>query len=479
MLHISSARLHHQQATVFALLEDTPGSVEPLLVEVFLFQCCATFLDARTLLKDMNKLALGARALCFLVLFVRRVMLHGLAASLTASDGCSSVGAPQCSAVAADSAAGHAGSDEPTPEARLGALIATMPRLLRAVVGIACDGSPAGAPAQGLPRAAAALQSTGLWKLAVETLVYLVEDTLPALERNTVVPRVAAAYWEAVIGSLDAVVARTLPLQRTAVAQATASPELLSHAVANLVVHKLLPSPATPRQARERLVQLLGDLVGFPASAGRYPDALLAAEDIVHVASALGHFFDLCTIPETERSTTTFCEESAAALAARWAARAAASRVAGSNVAEVDLRPPVRLPDRAVVLGLAVPVLLAQVRAVLAAYANEDADSPDSPADTVPASAPASASPTGISRASAVRSVLGHLKAFRADKAANTALEPVLPTDRARSACRLAGSQSFIVALLPQVAALAGTSDRRVARDIREVLAGLVSELGL
>lgn len=474
MLHISSARLHHVQAAVFAMLEDTPGSADPLLVDVFLFQCCATFLDARTLLRDTNKLALGARTLCLLVLFCRRVVLHGLAAS----DSGVAVASGAATSTFAAAKAAKAIVEVLTPEAHLGALVAAMPRLLRAVVAVACGGSPIGASA-GPPSVAAALQATGLWKLAVETLVYLVEDTLPALERKAVVPSVATACWEAIMGSLEAVVARALPLQHLAPVQApiastssSSSPggpgppgiepapagDLLTQAVANLIVHKLLSSPATPREARGRLVPLLGELVGLGGGA--------PGGETTPRAAALGHLFDLCSMEEAVDCTTSLCEESAAALAARGAG--------------ARLRPPARLPDRAAVLRMAVPLLLSQVRSVLAAHVEEAARLEAQAAAAAPEeSLAASDAPAPYQASDEVRSVLNRLKALRVDDAALAAAALALPSERARSACKLAGPRGIVVALLPQLAALAAASDRRVARDVREVLEGLASELGL
>merc|ERR1712190_580461 len=60
------------------------------------------------------------------------------------------------------------------------------------------------------------LRETGLWKLAVEALVYVIEDTLPALERCNISSEASTAYWQTVATSVADVVAFALPDSKAA-----------------------------------------------------------------------------------------------------------------------------------------------------------------------------------------------------------------------------------------------------------------------
>jgi len=211
----------------------------------------------------------------------------------------------------------------------------------------------------------------------------------------------------------------------------------------------------TPRDAQ---LQPSASQMGATSSSPGRPAAAAAAEP----RTAFGHLFDLCAGCDASDGATTgqeaaACEESAASLAAR-----------GANA---GLRPPARIPDRGALLRIAVPSLLAQVRRALAAYVGAERHAAAAPDGAVPVLVP-------VHCVDEVRFVLARLKAFCADDAALCAASAVLPSDRARDACRLAGPRGYAMALLPELALLAGTSDARVAKEIRDVLQGLASALG-
>eukprot|EP00929_Paragymnodinium_shiwhaense_P096517 TRINITY_DN58120_c0_g2_i1.p1 TRINITY_DN58120_c0_g2~~TRINITY_DN58120_c0_g2_i1.p1 ORF type:complete len:1962 (-),score=374.00 TRINITY_DN58120_c0_g2_i1:115-6000(-) len=430
MLHICTARLQHVQGFVFNLLEEMPAFEEPLLQVFFLFHCCASFLNVRRMLLDTNKLALAARTLCLLVLFCRRIVLIGLTA-------------PEKS-----------GSAPP----QLEALLAAFPSLLRVVVGLAAPGHYGGARPPGSGKGLgkhqeAALHACGMWRIATETVIYLIEDTLPVIERTTVSEKCMAAYWTAAMDSLSQVVTIGFGQARAAVGL-----EVLAEAVSNLLVHRILVCPVVPQDVLERAVGLLSDLAGLQSHSAT---GERAGSNAAEPRLALGHLFALCSCASggngdaAGAGAEAFPLESSAALAARGRDAAAAPSRSTS---------PLLPARRAALLAVAAPQLLKRVKAALENYAKEAA-----------AATPGKAS----FRVEEVRFILSKLKAFRADDVALSAAQTVLPSATARDACRLSGPSSFAMALLPQLAALTTSGDPNVARDVREILEAISSDLGL
>jgi len=471
MLHISSSRLQHVQGFVFGLLEDTQGFPEPGLEVLFLLQCCAMFLDVDRVLQDTNKVALAARTLCLLVLFCRRVLLLHL--SRLARPG-------------ADP--GEMAQEAAHLEVLLGQAVPHLCRVVTALV-----------RARGRP----GLRQSGLGKLAFEALIYLIEDSLPAVERCALGSDTLASYWEAVSSSLAGAVASlpAPPEPKAGKPAAAAAPtpaeradaDLLTQAAGNLVAHRVLSCAVAPAEVLEgavRLLEALADLQSRLTQAGLRPlgpaspaggpkqatrargDALTpgpgvalmpkqapvadsgavagaaSAESGVVERTNLGHLFDLCDARLEEEGCLSpgGPEEdcncySVAAFSARGG---------------LALRPPRAFPDRSALLGIAVPALLKRVRAVFAAYTAEE---------------------EGRSTCE-VCFVLARLAALRADEAAAAAAAPKGPS-RARAACELAGLQGLAMTLLPQLSALVTSPDGRVRRGVRTILEGLSTELGL
>jgi hypothetical protein len=91
MLHISSAKLTPVQSNVFSLLEETQF-LEPRLAVMFLCQLCAIFLDIRRVVLDSNKVALAARSLALLVLFLSTHLLAKLGVFVTGFTQCCHTG---------------------------------------------------------------------------------------------------------------------------------------------------------------------------------------------------------------------------------------------------------------------------------------------------------------------------------------------------------------------------------------------------
>lgn len=450
MLHISSSRLQHVQGFVFTLLEEAPCFPEPFLAVFFLYHCCAVFLNTRVMPLDTNKLALAARSLCLLVSFCRRVLLHSL--SKLACPG--------------SELAGRREDDAQRPSLRdplehLEALLSALPDLCEVLLPIATG--------RGCPQ----LHDTGLWKLAVETLIYLIEDTLPALSpAGAVINReVAAAYWAAVVKTLRQVVSAALP---AGVAKGdvqggegtSGESEFLVQAVGNLIVHRILLCKVAPEEVSEQAVRLLGDLVALQSRAanpldgngmsvartgsdnGGATNGLAQQRSAPERHVALSYLFDLCLDPDSNGAAAGggrhAVEESIAAMTARG------GRIPHQHV---------RFPDRGALLGIAVPALIAHLRAVLSAGCEVGA--------------------TYHRQVEEVRFALARLKGFHADEAVLQALVPVLQGERARAVCRLAGPGCFTMALLPQLSALGTSGDVQIRKDVQEVLQGLASGLGL
>ncbi|CAK0792059.1 unnamed protein product [Prorocentrum cordatum] len=251
MLHVSAPRVQHVQGFALGLLEEAQGFPQPALEVFFLYMLCSVFLDARRVLLDTNKVALAARAMCLLVLFCRRVVLHNLCRLGTAA------------------CRGRADA-----VAHLEALLAvSLPHVLRSLMALARSDGPSG------------LREAGLWKLALETAVYLVDDSLPAVERGEVSKKTCAAYWAAVSEVLGAAVKSALHEPEAAAAAAPGAAPLLVEALGGLCAQRALPCATVPAEVSERVVGLLGEL---DAASGR-----LGAG-----RGALGHLFDLCSRPQ-------------------------------------------------------------------------------------------------------------------------------------------------------------------------------------
>eukprot|EP00928_Gymnodinium_smaydae_P036349 TRINITY_DN25427_c0_g1_i1.p1 TRINITY_DN25427_c0_g1~~TRINITY_DN25427_c0_g1_i1.p1 ORF type:complete len:1907 (-),score=273.59 TRINITY_DN25427_c0_g1_i1:257-5833(-) len=417
LLHISSARLQHVQGIVFGHLEETPELVDPSFIHIFLARCCAIFLNMRYVLLDTNKLALASRTLCLIILFCRRVVIENLSAKALGRKLSPSGG---------------------QPERHVEALISAIPMVCKIVASFACAGKGI-APAH----ISVGIKSSGIWKIAVEALLYMIEDTLPVLESGCVSAKVASAYWDVVLQSLEDLVLKALPEQTCPVSEF----DMLVQAIANLMVHKLFACSLAPKSLQERMVRLLAELAALQRN-------FCPAETHSPTTSVLGNLFDICgsrgKVSEEEDSEA-LCV-SAAALAARGP--------------EASLRSPVRVSDRELLLRVAAPLLLERARETFASYVEISAQASDNSAQCQ-------------RYADQVLFVLSRLRDFRADDLSLVAASPALPGDQARSACRLAGTRAFALALLPQLASLVNTGDARIAAEVREILQGVAGALGL
>eukprot|EP00931_Biecheleriopsis_adriatica_P056419 TRINITY_DN33425_c0_g2_i1.p1 TRINITY_DN33425_c0_g2~~TRINITY_DN33425_c0_g2_i1.p1 ORF type:complete len:1879 (-),score=400.44 TRINITY_DN33425_c0_g2_i1:16-5652(-) len=407
MLHISSARLQHVQGFAFGLLEETQCFSDASLEALFLCQLCAMFLDGQRILVDTNKLALAARSLCLVIVFCRRVLLERC---LKMSSG------------EAESAARHL-------EVFLGS---TLPKLLQVITELAC--------CRGRPK----LRESGIWKLALEALAYMVEDSLAAAERCSLSGTAASCYWDALTTSLSKVVSGALshggphPSQ-----ESTADTSLLAQVLGNLLTQRLLSCSKTPTAVAEKAVHLLQDLVGRQAGG----------------SANLRHLFTLCAAhsqASLPRDSTPEDEEQKLSVAAK-SARGTAMPARAAHI-----------PYRERLLGIAAPALLGHVRSMFSDYVQEE--------EARQRGAPVAESVS--QKAAEVRSVLSYLNQLRIDEAVTRAALPS-SSDRARAACSLASSRGLVMAFLPQLAALTSTGDPEVRKMVREVLEGLASELEL
>lgn len=433
MLHISSSRLQHVQGFVFALLEEAPCFPKPFLESFFLYSCCAVFLDVRVILLDTNKVALAARCLCLLVSFCRRLLLHNLA-KLACGKGRNA----DAQRLARREALDH-----------LEAFLAAVPELFEVLLPITSG--------RGCPH----VYTTGLWKLAVETLLYMIEDSLPALEHVGGKPELVAAYWSAVVKALREVVSSALPCRAKADRGTSAESAFLVHALGNLLVHRILPCQATPQGVAEQAVRFLGELVALQAGSASMLEGLCTATvggDSKHGNGSaqhrphplephvpLAYLFDLCLEPGTGGGHPAV-EESVAAMTAR-----------GGRVPQQQGC----LLERGVLLGTGVPVLLEQLRSVFNIGGEASAGAP------LP------------HRADEMRFALSRLQDFHADEVVLQALLPVLQGDRAQAVCRLAGPRCITMALLPQLSALGTSGDVQIRMQVQDVLQGLAANLGL
>jgi len=251
MLHISSARLPQAQGSVFAVLEETCAFPDPMLEVLFLHQLCALFLDPKKVFLDTNKLALAARTLCLIVLFCRKLLWRNLT---TLCRGGSAAASSPALDISGSSASAPAFAH---PGAHLEALIGAIPDVCQACMAFAGrGGGPDG-------------RSSGLWMSALEALLYIAEDTLPALDLCDLGPGTTSAYWTAVVGCLAEAVAAPEPSDPVSSPidfPSTADAELLAQAVGNLIAHRIISCKATPPKELDQAVQVLNGLISRQGS---------------------------------------------------------------------------------------------------------------------------------------------------------------------------------------------------------------------
>ncbi|CAJ1439002.1 unnamed protein product, partial [Effrenium voratum] len=286
MLNISSARLQHVQGIAFGFLEETQ-SLGVAVEAVLLCQLCAVFLDGHRMV-DSNKLALAARTLCVIILVCRRSLLEQML---------------------------RIGDPELQPSA-----LRHIEKFLNSIIPMLCQALTALICCKGPPKRA------GVWKLALEALFYIVEDSLPALAHCAV----ADSYWCAVTTSLSKVLQEMLA--------PGSDDSLLSQVFGNLLTQRILPCPQTPAAAAEKIVHLLQVLVSQPGMG----------------SLSLRHFFALCA---SEVQVDEMPEGKLSVMSAT---------AAGATPAAVPI------PCRSALLGVAAPALLGHVRSLFAHYLQEE-----------------------------------------------------------------------------------------------------------
>lgn len=361
MLHVSSARLQHVQGIAYGFIEETTGVPTPVEA-IFLCQLCAVFLDGRRIV-DSNKLALAVRSLCVLILFCRRIVLERLQAA----------------------SKGDLGNGELSSF-----LTEVVPMLCQVLTKLICY------------KGQLNLHHTCLWKLALEALFYIVEDSLTCLEQCEVDDR----YWDALASSLSKV-ADVLSLT------ADDDAGLLSQVFSNLLMQRLLVCTKTPIAMAERAVGLLQVLVrdgmGSPS---------------------LRHFFALC---ETE-----------AAQAPEPSEDSEDAKLSVASAAAKGLQAPVaRIPTRKALLSTAAPALVDYVRNLFTRYLQEEE-----------ARQRGGSASSALHQAQEVRLALNHLIRLEVDEAVVALAAP--NSEKAQMACQLAGKKGLVMALLPQLSAEIG-----------------------
>jgi len=380
MLHVSSARLQHVQGIAYSFIEETCnlGSVEA----IFLCQLCAVFLDGRRIV-DSNKLALAVRSLCVLILFCRRSFMQMMT--------------------------GQGGNGE------LSVFITeVIPMLCQVLAKLICY------------KGRINLHHTCLWKLAMEALFYIVEDSLLSLEHCDL--EVDDRYWD-VMASTFSKVAEVLQLTHDD------DVSLLSQVFANLLMQRLLVCTKTPLFMAERAVGLLQVLV----------------RDSGMGSASLRHFFALCET-EAEEEMKVESEDTKLSVAAATAKGVQA--------------PVARIPLRTALLGTTAPALVDYVRNLFSRYLQEEE-----------ARQRGGSASSALHRAQEVRLALNHLQRLDADEAVVSVVAP--RAEKAQMACQLAGKKGLVMALLPQLSALAPSGDPEVRKLVREVLQELAAHLQL
>eukprot|EP00439_Symbiodinium_sp_Y106_P062155 s2220_g9.t1 len=307
----------------------------------------------------------------------------------------------------------------------LGAIV---PRLLEVLTDLACG------------KGRKAVCRCGLWKLALEALFYLVEDSLAGVARCELEPDAAKRYWDALITCFSKVLGEALPAPRPEGSADAGA--LLSQVLGNLLMQRILPCSKTPASVAEDAVHLLQVLVSQQGMG----------------SSSLRHFFALCAVqsevPEAGSANVDGDE-------VRLSVIAATARGASTLSAK-------GIPCRSALLGIAVPALVAHVRSLFALYL-QDEEARQRGAPVADAAA---------QKAVEVRQALTLLQKLQVDEAAVAAATSGI-SPKARSACSLAGSRGLVMALLPQLASLASVGAPDVRRAVREVLEALATELEL
>lgn len=413
MLHIATSRLPPAQSAALALFEETLPFTDPAMQVQFLFQCCAVLLNPDRIVEDMSKVALASRALPLILGFTRRVLLQHL---------------PR-----------HTGAQSANSAMHLEALLGeAMPVLCQVMLALC------GAHTDELSHKAKALKELGVWKLALEALAYLIEDTMPAVAVPSVSQECVAKYWDAVSGALALAVAQGLPeSSRTEFHSAN----LLAQVLGNLLGHRLIPSPLTPDVVAEDAVEYLKGLARLES--GTVSRSLAPSE-----GGSLSHLFHLCQKAAPSPVRTSELQLSVAALTASGAA-ASMPRTASAQ--------------RKALLRAAVPALLAHTRGLFAAAASSRNEATITAAD---------GEGQDSRQSEEVCFVLQKLKTLRVDETGLAEACAAAP-EAAREACRLAGTKGMTMALLPQIAGLSTSSDPAVRQCVREVLEDLSNQLQL
>ncbi|CAK9045934.1 Indole-3-acetate beta-glucosyltransferase [Durusdinium trenchii] len=271
------------------------------------------------------------------------------------------------------------------------------------------------------------LQRTGLWKLAVEALFYIVEDSLCALERcaGRACMVEADRFWDVLSSSFAKVV--------EVLATSDEDTSLLSQVCANLLMQRLLVCAKTPINIAERAVGLLQVLVRQSGMG----------------SPSLRHFFALC---ETAQEEPIDGEDAKLSVV--------------SATAKGVQAPVPRIPSREALLSIAAPALVEYVRNLFSCYLQEEE-----------ARQRGGSASSALHRVQEVRLALTHLRRLDADDAVVAVAAP--NAEKAQMACKLAGKKGLVMALLPQLSALAPSGDPEVRKLVREVLQELAAHLEL
>lgn len=407
MLHVSSCKLTHTQSALFSMLEDMQSFSEPFVEVLFIHQLCAVFLDVRLVLKDTNRFALAGRALILLIIFTRRVVLANLRKGVS--------------------------------ESSVEMLLASIPHVLRIVTQLSCsEGSK--------------IRESGLWKLAMEALVYLIEDTVPAVA-HVARSEVKDAYWKAVAQSLAEVVGKVLISQH---GSNPAAEIVLAEVIGNLVVHRLLVSPEAPSWVAERTVRVLVDLAGLSEDTSALSLEGVSSKGSTELSTplALGHLFHLCACSDREAAAR--IGDGGLEDDGEQNVQSVASMTAGGQRAQRFGQ----LTHPAIIVSIAAPAVLALVRSVLSSYIQ---------AETL-------GTPLTRRRTTELQEVLSHIEALRVGPSFSRAASL---SEQAEAACFLAGARGCTMILFPQLAALTSTRDAQVRSRVQRLLQELASELGL
>eukprot|EP00913_Durusdinium_trenchii_P017673 g16612.t1 len=178
---------------------------------------------------------------------------------------------------------------------------------------------------------------------------------------------------------------------------------LLSQVCANLLMQRLLVCAKTPINIAERAVGLL--------------------------QAGCGHFFALC---ETAQEEPIDGEDAKLSVV--------------SATAKGVQAPVPRIPSREALLSIAAPALVEYVRNLFSCYLQEEE-----------ARQRGGSASSALHRVQEVRLALTHLRRLDADDAVVAVAAP--NAEKAQMACKLAGKKGLVMALLPQLSALAPSGD--------------------